>query len=129
MSTQPPEREDGSPANMDDDRLDPSPDGDAASSDEETIKGDLDHGNIAIVLNEDIHDDASNAPAEQAPIANHYRQLLHDQEDGSDGGSSMDGLPRRAGSPIDSLLSIPDGSPSVQVRAQGSRSEDFLICL
>src|SRR6187402_1694525 len=28
---------------------------------------------------------------------------------------SMDALPRRAGSPIDSLLSVPDDSPSVQV--------------
>jgi hypothetical protein len=29
---------------------------------------------------------------------------------------SLDALPRRAGSPIDSILSIPDDSPSIQVR-------------
>lgn len=31
-------------------------------------------------------------------------------------GASVDALPRRAGSPIDSLMSGPDDSPSVQVR-------------
>jgi len=32
---------------------------------------------------------------------------------------SIDALPKRAGSPIDSLLSIPDDSPSVQVCKYG----------
>jgi hypothetical protein len=31
-------------------------------------------------------------------------------------GASIDAIPRRAGSPIDSVMSGPDDSPSVQVR-------------
>lgn len=114
MSTQPLEREDGA---MGLDHVDLSPDGDTASSDDETIKGDLDQGHIADVLEEELHDDVSNSPPVQGSIAaSRYHQLLRDQADVSDAGSSMDGLPRRAGSPIGSLLSVPDDSPSVQVR-------------
>ncbi|KAI0444907.1 vacuolar assembly/sorting protein VPS8 [Xylaria telfairii] len=114
MSTQPLEREDGA---MGLDHVDLSPDGDAASSDDETIKGDLDldQGHVADVLEEELHDDASNSPPVQGSVAaSRYHQLLRDQADVSDAGSSMDGLPRRAGSPIGSLLSVPDDSPSVQ---------------
>ncbi|TGJ86917.1 hypothetical protein E0Z10_g1852 [Xylaria hypoxylon] len=113
MSTQPPERED---ADMGPDHLDLPPDGDSVSSDDETIKGDLDQGHIAEALEEELREDASNPPpAQQSSVAaSRYRELLRDQADVSDDGSSMDGLPRRAGSPINSLLSVPDDSPSVQ---------------
>ncbi|KAI0966424.1 vacuolar assembly/sorting protein VPS8 [Xylaria arbuscula] len=110
MSTQPPEREDG---DMGRDSLDLFPDGDAVSSDDETVKGDLDQGHIADVLEEELRDDASDLPPAQGSVAaSRYRQLLRDQADvSSDGGSSMDDLPRRATSPMNS---IPDDSPSVQ---------------
>jgi len=91
-------------------------DRDDVSSDEETIKGDVEGGHIAEVLEEEMHEDAINAPPVQVSVHNRYQDLLREQADGSDDGSSMDGLPRRAGSPIDSLLSGPDDSPSVQVR-------------
>lgn len=124
MSIQSPERDEGPPVDMGQDHVDlyPDEDGGGVSSDDETIKGDkdTDQGHIGQVLEEvleeELLEDASNAPPEQGPVANRYRQLLREQEDVSDEGSSMDGLPRRAGSPIDSLLSIPDDSPSVQVR-------------
>ncbi|GAW11661.1 hypothetical protein ANO14919_010090 [Xylariales sp. No.14919] len=113
MSTQPPERED---VDMGQDHLDLPPDGDAVSSDEETIKGDLDQGHIAEALEEELREDASSPPPIQqgSVAASRYHQLLRDQADISDEGSSIDGLPRRAASPINSLLSVPDDSPSVQ---------------
>ncbi|KAI1323533.1 Golgi CORVET complex core vacuolar protein 8-domain-containing protein [Xylariaceae sp. FL0255] len=121
MNPPPPEREDGSPADMDDDRPDlpAGDDGDAASSsssDNDTIKPDLDQTHIEQVLEEELEDVIANAPPEPTPAAAHYRQLLREQGDNiSDGGSvSVDGLPRRAVSPIGSLLSVPDDSPSVQ---------------
>lgn len=87
----------------------------ATSSDEETIKGDQEQGHIAEILEEERLEDAATAPPEShGPIATRYRQLLRDQDDASDSGSA-EGLPRRVGSPIDSLLSVPDDSPSVQV--------------
>ncbi|GAW25880.1 putative vacuolar assembly sorting protein VPS8 [Rosellinia necatrix] len=123
MSTQSPDGEDVDvDMGRDQDDLDLPADGDAASSDEETIKGDdLDQGHIAEAgeegeEEEELHDeDASDPPPARGSVAaSRYQQLLKDQADVSDGGSSMDGLPRRAGSPINSLLSVPDDSPSVQ---------------
>ncbi|KAI5864678.1 Golgi CORVET complex core vacuolar protein 8-domain-containing protein [Durotheca rogersii] len=99
---------------MGDDNLDLSLDGDAASSDDETIKGDQEHDHVAEIAEPQRQDSiASESPTENGVIANRYRQLLRDHEDASDEGSS-DGLPRRAGSPVDSLLSGPDDSPSLQ---------------
>lgn len=96
----------------DDDQVDLSPGADRVSSDEETIKGNGHH--IADILEEERRADATAAPEPDGPLANHFRQLLRDHDDASDAGSA-EGLPRRAGSPIDSLLSGQDGSPSVQV--------------
>ncbi|KAK5630645.1 hypothetical protein RRF57_006360 [Xylaria bambusicola] len=94
--------------------MDPLPDADAVSSDEETIKGD-DQDHIVEVLEEGLREDASSLPPVEGSVAaSRYRQLLRDQADMSDEGSSMDGLPRRASSPINSLLSVPDDSPSIQ---------------
>ncbi|KAI1451966.1 Golgi CORVET complex core vacuolar protein 8-domain-containing protein [Annulohypoxylon moriforme] len=101
--------------NMDDDHLDLSPNGengDAASSDEETIKGDQGHEEIADA-EEDQQSIVSDQPTGNGVIANRYRQLLHDRDDASEAGSA-EGIPRRVGSPIDSLLSVPDDSPSLQ---------------
>jgi len=46
-------------------------------------------------------------------VPNRYHILQQTDNQSEDG--SLDGLPRRAGSPIDSLLSHPDDSPSIQV--------------
>jgi vacuolar protein sorting-associated protein 8 len=124
MSSQSSRREDGLPEDMGQDEphfsTDTNGDGDKdrddVSSDEETIRGDVEGGHIAGVLEDEMHDDAINAPPIQVSVHNRYRDLLREQASGSDDGSSMDGLPRRAGSPIDSLLSGPEDSPSVQVR-------------
>ncbi|KAI1392838.1 Golgi CORVET complex core vacuolar protein 8-domain-containing protein [Hypoxylon trugodes] len=114
MSLSSPERGDGD-ANMENDHLDLSPDGDAVSSDEETIKGEQEQGHIAEIVKEEREGITSDQIPQNGNgvIANRYRQLLRDRDDVSEDGST-DGLPRRVGSPIDSLLSVPDDSPSVQ---------------
>jgi vacuolar protein sorting-associated protein 8 len=88
---------------------------DPPSSDEETIRGDQEENHIAEILEEERHEDASAPPSSNGIVPNRYRQLLREQGDESDSGSA-EGLPRRVGSPIDSLLSVPDDTPSVQVR-------------
>lgn len=118
MSLPSPERDDGAVSMEDSDHLDLPPDGDAPSSDEETIKGEREqdqiHDEIADIIEEERKGIISDEPAENGVVANRYRQLLRDRDDASEDGSA-EGIPRRAGSPIDSLLSIPDDSPSLQV--------------
>ena len=68
-------------------------------------------GSIAELLQEER--DAAPTPQQLGNGINRYKatQLADDtSEDGS-----QEVTPRRAGSPIDSLLSVPDDSPSVQV--------------
>ena len=65
-----------------------------------------------VELLEEARDDAP-TPDRMGNGTNRYkvaRQIDSPSED-----ESLDALPRRAGSPIDSLLSVPDDSPSVQV--------------
>ncbi|CAJ2499897.1 Uu.00g027500.m01.CDS01 [Anthostomella pinea] len=113
MSPPSPERDEGAPVDMNDDHLDLSPDRDGASSDEETVKGDRELEQIYEILEEERQEDAFTAAPEPGAVANRYRQLLRDGDDVSENGSA-EGLPRRVGSPIESLLSAPDDSPSVQ---------------
>jgi hypothetical protein len=61
-------------------------------------------------------------PIGNGSVTNRYREIMQQQhQDSSDvsslGGSSLHGLPKRAGSPIDSVLSGPDDTPSIQVGA------------
>lgn len=68
-------------------------------------------GRIAKLLEEE----RGSAPTPQ-PLGNgdnRYKAAQHIDSESDNG--SMDALPRRAGSPIDSLLSIPDDTPSIQV--------------
>ncbi|KAI0473640.1 Golgi CORVET complex core vacuolar protein 8-domain-containing protein [Xylariaceae sp. FL0804] len=90
-----------------------SPEHDRDSSDDETIRADPEEDQIVGILEAERQEDASNARAERGPVSNRYRQLLRQRDDASEAGSS-EGAPRRAGSPIDSLLSVPDDTPSVQ---------------
>ncbi|KAF5610326.1 vacuolar sorting-associated 8 like [Fusarium subglutinans] len=58
-------------------------------------------------------------PIGNGSVTNRYREIMQQQhQDSSDvsslGGSSLHGLPKRAGSPIDSVLSGPDDTPSIQ---------------
>lgn len=90
-------------------------DEDASSSDGDTIKPDQD--DVADIL----QDEGQSPVAQDAPIGvnsvkGRYRELAEaaQQETTSDDGST-DTFPRRAVSPMDSNLSIPDDSPSAQV--------------
>ncbi|UZP33267.1 hypothetical protein NXS19_001083 [Fusarium pseudograminearum] len=61
----------------------------------------------------------SPVPIGNGSVGNRYREIMQQQhQDSSDvsslGGSSLHGLPKRAGSPIDSVLSGPDDTPSIQ---------------
>lgn len=102
------------------DRDDPSPAGDPTSSDDETetIKGDHDNERIAEILEEERQSSATPAPLGNGLVSDRYREILHDQrEDGSEDGSTGP-VGKRPASPVDSLLSVPDDSPSVQVGAK-----------
>lgn len=108
--------------------------GDVTSDDGDTIKdaveGAAGVGGDGVGSVEDgQYDDAdSNDDHSTPPVAigngllkNRYREIMQRQnQDGSDvsslAGSELHGLPRRVGSPIDSVLSGPDDTPSVQVR-------------
>jgi hypothetical protein len=85
------------------------------SSDEETVRGDRDDYHIADMLEGEGEIQSPTAASFGNGVANRYRQLLESQPDASDT-ESVDGLPKRAGSPIESLLSAADDSPSAQVR-------------
>ncbi|KAI9171743.1 Vacuolar protein sorting-associated protein [Paramyrothecium foliicola] len=105
-----------------------SPPGDQASDHEDVIDVPTTSDNAHD--NDDAADDTELAgqetPDRSAPtelnnglLGNRYREILRDQhETGSEVSSvdadSVDALPRRAVSPIDSLMSGPDDSPSVQ---------------
>ena len=114
-----------------------SPTGDPGSSDDETVRGDRESDHIADILEEVKQDDAlqDNPSANGTVIRNRYRELATDaHEDSSEEGprdaGPRDAHPARVGSPIDSLLSIPDDTPSVQVCHEliyiGNRNRDSI---
>jgi len=85
-------------------------------SDEETVKGDRDDDHIIDILEEERHLQSTPVlPIGGSSIRNRYRELVEAEHDTASEDGSTDAIPRRAGSPADSLLSIPDDSPSVQV--------------
>ena len=90
--------------------------GDHSDSDEETVKGAHDEDHITEFLEEEMQSPSTPVAQGNSVIANRYRELLQDGADtASEDGSTTDAIPRRAGSPVDSMLSVPDDSPSVQV--------------
>lgn len=96
-----------------------SPPGDQSSSDEETVKGD-EGGHVTDILEEERL--AAGTPVltmGNGSLAHRYRDIVKAEAaaDTSSETGSVDAIPRRAGSPIDSLLSVPDDSPSIQVRS------------
>lgn len=72
-------------------------------------------------VEEDIDDPQTSIQIGNGTVSGRYREILREQnEEGSEmssvGASSVDAIPRRAGSPIDSVMSGPDDTPSIQVR-------------
>jgi len=61
-----------------------------------------------------LQEERESASTPQPNGTNRYK-FVQQAEDRSEDGS-IEAIPRRAGSPIDSLLSVPDDFPSVQVR-------------
>lgn len=68
-------------------------------------------GRIVELLQQELEEATTPPPLGNG--INVYRELQHLDSPSEDG--SMDDLRRRNGSPIDSLLSIPDDTPSIQV--------------
>ncbi|KAK1757365.1 vacuolar protein sorting-associated protein 8 [Echria macrotheca] len=114
MSPSSPRSDDGPEAIMED-IPDPSPADEHSSSDEETVKGDRDDDHIVDILHEERQSSTTPVPTiGGTSIRNRYRELVEAQQDTASEDGSTDAIPRNAGSPVDSLLSIPDDSPSVQ---------------
>jgi hypothetical protein len=93
-------------------------DQDSSSSDQETVKGDRDEDHIADILEEEEEDTANDSaapPAGPSSIAHRYRELLVVEHETPSEDGSTDAIPRRAASPMGSMLSVPDDSPSIQV--------------
>lgn len=73
-----------------------------------------DQHHISDLLEEERQQD-SILPSEENGLAHRYKKLAEDELEATSDNGSVDALPRRAGSPVDSMLSVPDRSPSVQV--------------
>lgn len=88
-------------------------------SDDEAARAALDNDDVPQLEPQDAQDGA--APQELTDIPVRSRPRMEAFEEGSEMGSldggSVDALPRRVDSPIDSVLSGPDETPSVQVRS------------
>lgn len=86
-----------------------------ASSDEETVKAEREEDGIVGLLDDETQTSSSTPPAtESGALPNRYREILREQADNVSDEGSVDAFPKRVGSPIDSLMSVPDDSPSVQ---------------
>jgi len=104
----------------DDDTMADDPDvsrtDDQESSDDETVKGEQQADHIADILEEELQAPGTPTALGNGSIAHRYREIIKENEaDAVSDNGSTDAIPRRAGSPIDSLMSIPDDTPSIQV--------------
>lgn len=62
------------------------------------------------------------SPIENGAISKRYGEIIHDQavkesEESSDDTGSLGAIAKRPRSPVESLLSVPDDTPSIQVDA------------
>lgn len=97
----------------------------SSSSDEETVKGDRDEDQIANILEEEDSEHGSSAPSAGPSSATHrYRELLEPGSEAPSEDGSTDAIPRLAVSPMGSMLSVPDDTPSVQVCEKQEAGED-----
>ncbi|KAI6473490.1 hypothetical protein MCOR17_002594 [Pyricularia oryzae] len=109
-------------------------DNDGILHDAGTVK--TDNANAADRIVEILEEEQEEARHAEPPTpigngvaAQRYHKLMLDSRNdtASDDGSIDGGLPRRAGSPIDSLLSVPDDSPSAQGSVISSPSSSSLL--
>ncbi|KAK4144381.1 Golgi CORVET complex core vacuolar protein 8-domain-containing protein [Dichotomopilus funicola] len=99
----------------------------SSSSDEETVKGDRDEDQIANILEEEDSEHGSGAPsAGPSSAAHRYRELLEPEPEAPSEDGSTDAIPRLAVSPMGSMLSVPDDTPSVQGSVISSPSSSLL---
>ncbi|WYZ44317.1 hypothetical protein EsH8_VII_000753 [Colletotrichum jinshuiense] len=97
-----------------------------ASSDNETVKAEREEDGIVGLLDDDAQASGTSPAIENGAVSNRYREILRGQADDASEEGSVDAVPRRAGSPIDSLMSVPDDSPSVQGSVISSPSSSVL---
>ncbi|KAL2156851.1 hypothetical protein VTH06DRAFT_3064 [Thermothelomyces fergusii] len=127
MSLSRPREEEGPAGSIPDEpELQPADDAGSGSDDGETVKGEGDEDRLADVLDQGELQTDSDAPraAGSGPssIAHRYGELVEagrqtpsEEDDDHDDDGSTDAAPRVAVSPIGSLLSVPDDTPSIQV--------------
>lgn len=85
---------------------------------------------ISELLEEEVEQDhAQPAGTADTGLVNRYKQLVQEEHDAASDSGSADALPRRAGSPVDSSLSVPDDSPSVQGSVLSSPGSSVLPSL
>lgn len=113
MSASPEEREDVAGEEMTD--MVDLPDNQARVGEEDHVSTEhpADH-HISDLLEEELRQ-TSEEPPESNGLGNRYKAILQEEADAVSENGSADALPRRTGSPLDSTVSIPDDSPSVQV--------------
>lgn len=92
---------------------DPPPVQDTGDEQQASTEQAADH-HISDLLEEERQQD-STLPSEENGLAHRYKKLAEEEAEATSDNGSGDALPRRAGSPVDSMVSIPDRSPSVQV--------------
>jgi hypothetical protein len=89
----------------------------SGSDDEETVKGDRDEDHIAGVLTEeDRPSESPTATAGPSLIARPSQELAQAEQETASEDGATDAIPRLAASPMGSMLSVPDDTPSLQVR-------------
>lgn len=93
-----------------------SDDQSSSSDGETTVKGDHDQDHVAGVLDEEQHDAESLAPsAGPSSIAHRYREILQAEHDTASDDGSADAVAQLDASPMGSMLSVPDDTPSLHV--------------
>ena len=98
----------------------PAVPGEHDARDEEAVADALNGDDVPQLDSPDFEGDAAPLELQDNNASAQGSQRLEVHLDGSELGSidaeSVDALPRRVGSPLDSMLSGPDDTPSVQVR-------------
>lgn len=82
--------------------------------DEATVRGTTEGDHLADIV-EEARQDVSTPDIGGNGVVNRYREILHEEQEAPSDNGSTDALPRRAGSPVDSMLSGPDDTPSIPV--------------
>lgn len=122
MSASPEEREDAARVDVifeeETNNIVDMPAGRNYASDDEppSDQGDHEEGRRIADLLQEERRQSSEQPREDSAVIKRYKELGHEESEAVSDNGSAEALPRRAGSPVGSTLSIPDDTPSVQVR-------------